>query len=505
MATAAGAPETAIKTTLERELKLGAGPRFRLPRLPGETLPPRTVTDIYFDTEDHRLATGGVTLRRRIESSQSRWQVKLPHGAARLELELPAGARPSGRGRGGAPSGVRSTAPPAPLVDLVTAWTRGAALSPVATLRSRRRGMLVRDVRGPVAEVMVDAVHVLDGARPLKRFREIEVELTGGDEADLERIGQALRAAGATDGDGRPKLLRALGVQPAPLPAPAPAQASAVERLRAMIDAQRYHLVVHDPTTRLGHDPEALHQMRVACRRVRALLREAGPMLVTEWSEPLRDEMAWLADELGRVRDLDVLRRDLADEIARLDPADAQGAARLLRALEADREQRRAALLAALRSERYLALLAALDDAARRPAIADPDVSLDAVACDAWKRLRKAARALGDQPSDQALHEVRIKAKRARYAAELVAPTRGKPVERFVDRVKALQELLGEYQDAVVAQHCLRALAARAHGGPVAFTAGRLFERQIARRAQILGQLPKRWRKLAKRGSKAWR
>jgi CHAD domain-containing protein len=391
------------------------------------------------------------------------------------------------------------------MVDLVTVLARGAPLVPVATLRSRRQGVLVRDARGPVAEVVLDSVQVLSGPSAVKRFREIEVELTGGDESDLERLEQALRAAGATDGDGRPKLLRALDIEPAPPPEPTPPEAPAVEQVRAMIEAQFRQIIANDPGTRLGQDPELLHQMRVACRRLRTLLREAGSMLDPEWVEPLREEIGWLGDELGAVRDLDVLRQHLSDEIAALDPADARGGARLIRALEAERGGRREELVAALRSERYFTLLGALEDAARKPQIADPDVSLESVARDAFKRLRKAVRRLGDEPSDEALHEVRIKAKRARYAAELVAPAGGKLVERFIERAKEFQDVLGECQDAVVARERIRALAARRRGAASAFVAGRLLERQVARRAEILRQFPKRWRKLEKRGLKAWR
>ncbi len=493
-----------MKATLEREVKLGAGPRFRLPPLPGEPLAPRTLTNIYLDTTDHRLAVAGVTLRRRVEGKKSLWQLKLPQGNARLELELPGDANGAGRRR--AREGrARADIPPAQMVDLVTVWARGAPLSPVATLRSRRQGVLVRDARGPVAEVVLDSVQVLNGPGAVKRFREVEVELTGGDEPDLKRIEQALRAAGATDGDGRPKLLRALDIETAPPLEPTPPEAPAVERLRAAIDAQVQQIIANDPGTRLGQDPEPLHQMRVACRRLRTLLREAGAMLVPSWVEPLRAEIGWLGDELGAVRDLDVLRQHLSDEIAALDPADARGGALLIRALEAERDGRREKLLAALRSERYFKLLGALEDAARKPQIADPDVSLESVASDAFKRLRKAVRRLGDEPSDEALHEVRIKAKRARYAAELVAPAGGKPVERFIERAKEFQDVLGEYQDAVVARERIRVLAARRRGAASAFAAGRLLERQVARRAEILRLFPKRWRKLEKKGLKAWR
>lgn len=491
-----------MKATEERELKLGAGPRFRLSALQGEPLPSRTLTNVYLDTPDHRLALAGVTLRRRIEGRQSRWQLKLPRGTARLELELPV-AEP--RARRSAGTRGRADGPPAEMVDLVTAWSRGEPLIPTATLRTWRQGVLVRDLHGPVAEVVLDAVRVLEGPSKGARFREIEVERLGGDEADLARIAQALRAAGATDGDGRPKLLRALGLEPVVPPAPAAPDAPPADRLRAMIAAQLHQIIAHDPGTRLGEDPEALHQMRVACRRLRAFLREAGAMLVPEWVGPLREELRWLGDETGAVRDLDVLRQRLSDEIASLDAADARGGAGLIRALEAERAGLRTTLLAALRSERYLRLLAALDAAAREPGIADPAVSLEEVARDAWKGLRKAVQGLGQEPSDEALHGVRIKAKRARYAAELVAADGAKRVRRFIKRAKNLQDLLGEYQDSVVASRRLRDLAARSRGAASAFVAGRLLERAAAGRAEILGQIPKRWRKLEKRGAKAWR
>jgi len=494
----------AIKATDERELKLSAGPRFHLPDLPGERLRPRVFTSTYVDTADHRLATAGVTLRRRVEAGRGRWQLKLPRGKSRLELEVadpPAGSR--GRRRRRRP--VAPDVPPASLVDLVTVYARGAPLVPAAILRTRREGVMVRDPRGPVAEVVIDSVQVRDGHRTTERFREIEVELTGGDEHALLDIEDRLRQAGAGDGDGRPKLLRALGIAPAPPPPPAEPAAAAPEQLRAALAAQVALLVATDPGTRLGEDPEALHQMRVACRRLRTMLREARAMLDADWVQGLRDEIEWLGDELGAVRDLDVLRQHLSDQIATLDPADARGGSRLIRALEAERGRVRHTLIAGLRSERYLRLLAALDEAARAPRIADGEASLVDAAAGAFKRVRRAAKALGDQPADEALHELRIKVKRARYAAEMVAATVGDPAERFIERAKELQDLLGDYQDAVVAQQRIRELAARARGAAAALEASPLLERQATRRAELRGQFPRRWSKLEKRGLKAWR
>src|SRR5262245_54513568 len=163
-----------MRATLERELKLAVGPRFRLPALPGKPLPPRVFTSTYHDTADHRLARAGVTLRRRVERRAAAWQLKLPRGAARLELEPAGGAG----------------APPEEMRDLVTAYARGHALGPVATLRTRRSGVQVRGLAGPIAEVVVDTVAVLDHGKVLRRLRELEAELTGGDEAALAEIEQ---------------------------------------------------------------------------------------------------------------------------------------------------------------------------------------------------------------------------------------------------------------------------------------------------------------------------
>ena len=355
----------------------------------------------------------------------------------------------------------------------------------------------------PVADVVLDSVQVLEGGQPVSQFRELEAELTGGDEAALARIEERLRAAGATDGDGRPKLLRALGIEPAQTPTPEPS-APAAEHIRAMVAAQLSLITAHDPGTRLGRDPESLHQMRVAVRRLRALLREAGPMLEPGWVDPLRAELEWLGDELGPVRDIDVFRGYLSEEMDRLEPGERPGGGRLLKSLEEERRRARLRLLSALRSERYLRLLAALDEAAGQPRTVDTGTSLESLGERALRRLRRAVRELGDAPSDAALHAVRIKVKRARYAAELAQPVAGKPARRFIERAKQLQDLLGDHQDAVTAQERLRKLADALGDAAASLVAGRLLERQATRRAKLIERFPKRWRKLDKRGRKLW-
>ncbi len=477
-----------MQATLERELKLAVGPRFRLPALPGDPLPARVFTSTYYDTADYRLAGAGVTLRRRVERRTGVWQLKLPRGAARLELELAGG----------------SAHPPEEVRDLVTAYARGQELRPVATLRSRRTGLRVRGLAGPIADVVVDAVAVLDGRKVLRRLRELEVELIDGDEAALGQIGEALRAAGAADGAGRPKLFQALDLAPPVPPEPIAPAAPAAEHLKAMIQAQLAAVLAHDPGTRLGSHPEDLHQMRVATRRLRALLRAARPMLAPEWVEPLRAELAWLADLLGTVRDLDVLLGHVRDQAALLKPAERRAFARLLRRLDAEWVQARAAMLEALRSERYLRLLDRVEDAGRAPRVVATAVSLGAIAGSEFDKLRKAMRALGDEPSDAELHAIRIRGKRARYAAELAEAAIGKPATRFIRTARLFQDVLGEHQDAVVAEQRLRRLVAETGSRWAAFAAGRLVERQRARRQAARAALPDIRKKLEKRGHSAW-
>jgi CHAD domain-containing protein len=478
-----------LKQTVERELKLSAERGFRLPPLPGEPLPRRTLTSTYYDTADYRLARAGVTLRRRVESRKGVWQLKLPREEARLELELPGG-----------PQG-----PPAEMLDLLPAYARGAALGPVATLRTKRSGRRVAEEGGTSADVTVDAVAVYAGGRSLRSFRELEVELVEGDEKGLRRIERSLRAAGATDGDGRPKLFQALD-RPAPEPParPGPEEAPA-EHLRAMLEAQYRAVLAHDPGTRLGADPEELHQMRVATRRARAFLRAGRPLLDRDWAESLRTELGWLGGTLGPVRDLDVLVEHLRSDSVGLEPRERRALRRVFRRLQSQRDEARTAMLEALRSDRYLDLLDRLEEAARAPKLsAGAEISLRELAAVEFRRLRRDVRSLERDPADEDLHEIRIRGKRARYAAELAEAAVGKPATRFIREAKLFQDVLGDHQDAVVAEQRLRALLSELGGAATAFAVGRLVERQGKRRLAARAAFPKAWKALERRGRVAW-
>jgi CHAD domain-containing protein len=116
-----------------------------------------------------------------------------------------------------------------------------------------------------------------------------------------------------------------------------------------------------------------------------------------------------------------------------------------------------------------------------------------------WKRLRDAVDALEDDPPDEALHEVRIRAKRARYAAEAVAPACGRDARRFAKRMTDVQDVLGEHQDAVVAEQWLRARLGTSASGPMLFVAGELAAAERAAGRAARARFPRVWRR-ARRG-----
>jgi CHAD domain-containing protein len=479
-----------VKQTLERELKLDVEPGFRLPRLPGQPLAPRVFVSRYVDTPDHRLARHGVTLRCRTERRRPLWQAKLPRRGGRVELEA---------------SGVPSRVPDE-LRRLLRVYTGEADLVPIATLRTRRTGVLVRERGRPVAEVVVDSVAMLEGRKVKRRFREVEVELVGtGDDEVLQRLGAQLRESGAVDSEGTPKVFRALGLDFSVDLKPPDPSAPPLDRVLAMLRTQLEAIRAHDPGTRVGEDPEELHQMRVATRRLRAILRAAGSMFVQKPIEALREELAWLGTALGAQRDLDVMEDHLRSQVATLDPQDRGAGQRLLRALGKARLRAREELLAALDNARYFALLDRTEETIAEPPVADPALALVDIAAAAFKKLRKTVKGLPETPTDAELHAVRIKAKRARYAAELVVADVGRPAERFVDRVKELQDILGDHQDGVVADARLRELARDARGPRTGFVAGLLVERQRARREAARAAFAESWPDVLKKGRKAWR
>ncbi|HXR12126.1 MAG TPA: CYTH and CHAD domain-containing protein [Gaiellaceae bacterium] len=454
-----------MEATAEYERKLDAPEGFELPDLGGEPLEPRVFTSIYHDTPDRSLSRAGLTLRRRTERGRSVWQLKLPAGDARLELEEPGG-----------PAG-----PPEALARLLVAHLRHGAVAPIAELHTRRHGTLVAR-NGTTAEVTIDDVSVMDALRVVEEFVEVEVELRTGKPKELDAIADALEHAGARPSDGTPKVFRVLR-----MPTEDTAPDDALAALRARLRAQLRTVLANDPGARLGRDPESVHDMRVAVRRSRALLR-AGSKLYTDDVSALADELRWLGEKLGAVRDLDVLVDRLRGKVEELDEADRASGRLLVRTLERRRRSARTSLLKALGGDRYFALLDRFGAAIDELTASGSDLTVRDLARGELKKLRRQARSTPADASDDELHALRKRGKRVRYAYELA----GK--DAAVKRAKELQDVLGEHQDSVVAETTLRELAAAAPERAVA--AGRLIERERGLRTGARASWLKAWRRL---------
>jgi CHAD domain-containing protein len=211
-------------------------------------------------------------------------------------------------------------------------------------------------------------------------------------------------------------------------------------------------LVAHDPLARSDRSTEGVHQMRVAARRLRAHLGLLAPALKRAPSAELRSELRWLGSLLGPVRDLDTVVPLLHEAIP--DEGASEAARAIDTALEAERGTARAAMAAALMSKRYRHLLRSLADAVIEPPTRK--IALVPARGIVHPELRSASRALtdavddlGDTPSDQALHRVRILAKRLRYGAELAAEIDGPRAAELAERLAEAQDHLGDARDLV--------------------------------------------------------
>lgn len=463
---------------------------------------PRTLRATYYDTADLRLARAGVSLRYR-RGDPAPWTVKLPAEVPGVRHEI---------SRAGS-----ATAIPGDLLDLVTAWRRGAPVPPAAVVRTVRRAYQLHGPSGEVlAELADDEVTVLDGRRQTGRFRELEVERADGGPAVLDEIEAVLVAAGARTARFVPKHVRALGARaeaPPDLLPPdrLPGRSTAGQVAVAAIRAGAARIVRHDPLVRLRSpvgDDTAVHQMRVGCRRLRSDLRTFAVLLDRSWTGPLRTELGWLADLLGAARDAEVLRARLCATAGQdpLAPLDSASVARVDADLAARHEDALVALDKALASDRYLSLVDSLVLAAAAPpltalAAAPAPEILPRLAGRPWRQFAygtngfDGADDLSASDPDDAWHGVRIRGKRARYAVEAVAPVLGKAARALATALDRVQDLLGEHQDAAVAAATWLGIAqSDPDDHMLAVTAGRLFERERAAVRAARAAFPAAWR-----------
>ena len=477
---------------------------------------------VYYDTPDERLAAASITLRRRTGGNDAGWHLKLPVSAgARAEIRAPL-----------------SDTLPDELVGLVRSRVRGAELVPLVRLLSTRDVSELLDADGTLlAEVSVDAVvaeRLTEDGRTAQ-WSEIEVELADdGDPAFLDKVDKKLRKAGVRPSDSPSKLARALR-ETAPgknskkgkkkdkderkgekkggarrYGAQAPGEpVTPGDHVLAYIRVQCDAIVELDPAVRRDVF-DSVHGMRVATRRLRSTFKSFGKVLDRTVTDPIGEELKWLAGELGVDRDQEVLTERLTEALDDLPESLVTGPVRTRLRTWSQKDGGtgpRRELIDALDGQRYLELLLSLDTVLADPpllAAAEGDsekVITKAVRKDVGKVAALVEQALAQPPGverDLAMHDARKKTKRTRYAAEAARPLLGRTAKALVKDMKSLQTLLGDHQDSVMAREALRDLALQAHeAGESAFTYGVLYGREERRAERAEGALPAAWAKIS--------
>jgi CHAD domain-containing protein/uncharacterized protein YjbK len=419
----------------------------------------------YFDTDALTLMQNKLTLRRRTGGGDAGWHLKTPgSGNSRTEHRLPL-------------NGGEKNKVPAELHGLVRAVSRRESLKPIARLRTHRIETPLRDAKGRTLALIAQDQVTAESDGKKQSWQELEVELVDGSPAVLEAVEKLLLAVGARPAEGPSKVSRALKDRLKD------AEQRKTPKVKGPVFAyareQRDALAAYDPGVRQG-DPESVHKMRVATRRLRSSLKTFKRSF--PGFEEVGDELKWLADLLGEVRDGQVQKGKLLAGVDDAGPEFAAAAARIRQHLDDQVDRGRAALAEALDSERYLALLDRVDRLSSLPGSGEPKPIQRAA-----KSLAKADglldQALADG-EDHELHDARKAYKRARYAVEVFAPAAGKPGKQLVNVLTDLQDVLGAHQDSVVARELLREL------GPDDFWFGVLWARQEQVGKDTYAELP---------------
>src|SRR5215213_6039371 len=441
------------------------------------------ITDTYLDTDDWRFYRAGYALRVRNTDGEVEATMKSltpAEGSLRRRREISEPLeddKPATLKEAGGPVGGRSSA----LVG-------GREMRPLFRIETRRQGfvLLLEDStdgnQGNVrlGEISLDTSEIPRGEEPA-RLTRVEVEAAGGEAPTpelrgfLDEMQSALELAPASTSKYETGLY-ASGLNPEEDSDLGPTHIDASmclgEVAFAVLRRQFAEMREHEPGTRLGEDPEELHDMRVPTRRMRAAIKvfeEALP----ERAGWLREELRWVAHALGDVRDLDVQierfqawKEEANEEVSRfLD--------RILSITHKRRAEARKNMLEALDSSRYERLESSFAEMLRRGPAAALELAqtngkgqageavtaaAPALVSDRYRKWRKAAKRLDESSSPEAFHDVRKKGKRLRYTLEFVSEVYGEPVQKLVKPLKALQDDLGDHQDAVVAAAYLREL-----------------------------------------------
>jgi CHAD domain-containing protein len=459
----------------------------------GLVLEPRStlqIFDTYLDTDDWRIHRAGFALRIRSESGKSEATLKSLHSASaevadRRELsEALENAESESIRQSIGPVGTR-----------VHAVSGAHALLPLFEVRTSRQRFAIRreDEAQQLGEIALDETVISrPHGEPQASMQRVEVEALTEAHEPLESLVKALRSDCALEAASDTKYshgLKSVGLAPGPAPEFAP---TAVDSSMAIVDValanlRRYlsawHL--HEPGARLGDNPEELHDLRIAGRRLDAILRQFRSSLPASFLR-IRPTLKKILRALGDARDLDVALGELETFGRELPESDRESVEPLKQHLVSERVRARARMLSVLDSvsvqenlQKLTALLAAPSVASQQ---SSPELALNAAPAlirRRYRKVRKGANLLTADSSMEAYHAVRGLVKKFRYTLEAVAVIYGKPADEMLRTLRRWQEKLGVQQDAAIAIRRLKALASAPPKGippETLFLMGRLAE-----------------------------
>jgi triphosphatase len=461
----------------------------------GLILEPRStqqIFDTYLDTDDWRIHRAGFALRVRSGSGATEATLKSLGSASaevadRRELTETLNSSDSEAIRESiGPVGIR-----------VCAVSGARTLLPLFELRTSRQRFAIRksDEARQLGEIALDETVISrPHGEPQARMLRVEVEALTEAHGPLRSLVKTLRSNCALEAASDTKYslgLKSVGLAPPAQEFPATTVNASMTIVEvAMVNLRRYMAawLLHEPGARLGDDPEELHDLRVAGRRLDAILRQFQSFLPSEFLR-IRATLRTVLSALGHVRDLDVALIELQDFTRKLPKADRVGVEPLKGHLMSERGRARAQMLSVLdsiwvqKNLQELILLLAAPVAAAEASAADLTLhTSSSLIRRRFRKLRKRADLLGVDSSTEEYHEVRGQVKKLRYALEAVAALYGKPAVAMVRALRRWQESLGVQQDAAVAMQRLNALArAQAESIPAEtlFLMGRLAERHV--------------------------
>ena len=476
-------------------------------RLTFRAEPQKTQLDIYLDTTDWAINRAGFTLRvrRKADGSEATLKSMGKQGIgplSRREINEPLDGADGLVTAAGAVSG------------RVKLMTGGRPVEALFEVETDRRVFRVERQGVSLAEISLDDTRVLVDNERRRTFKRVEVEETArGGLDEVQAFIEAMTAAchlapasvskfasGLAAADLHPEQAFELGHEELS------PDATSGEYAYALLRGYFKDFLEHEPGTRLGEDPEELHDMRVATRKLRAAMSTFEAALPLRF-QALRDELKWVGGCLGEVRDLDVQIEWLEEEREQSGWEEATAIGPLIAERLERRNEERTRLLEALDGERYRRMVRDITTALREGDDGKGDAAMPIREYGArllkkrYRQFEREADAISADSPAELYHATRIRAKRLRYTADALSDVYGRRATELIVELKAVQDLLGEHQDCAVAIDWLRATALSGRSWPALtlLRTGEMIEQRRHRMVELRAAWPDAYEAIEKR------